>query len=908
MSDSENSNISDEIQDLENILANISTNPIYLNKSSIDETDELSQFDVNLTKQEKPGEIKIDKLQEVLALNKVLIEQLTIKRNEISEILRTCEENLLKLDELLENHEKNQKKQTKWITSIVGMPYFKDKDFFFAPPNQDAKLKAARGELQVATFEKGCSWTWKDRRKISNNVYDEIVMSVLDPTNADTEDSETEDTDLSENKFTKMLKAKDVNEIVGPPGKKQFDWLKIALTNFDQRHSADECSVMWNILLHPDINKSKWTHAEELKLKTIAKHNNCEDWDNIAKQLNTKRSGYQCFVKYTSMEYLLDLTEQPWTEEEDEKLCEVVAKCKIGNFVPWGDVASYMTCRLKSNVYFRWMFKLAPHLKKGRFTQKESEILLKGVHKYGTNFSLIASQLLPSRSTTQLMDHYQTLKGISKFNNNWTLIADMKLVNLYKKMGPNWAKIAKEFKYKNRTQLRHRYNALYKYASRGITIYEIPRSQNDTLSKVEDNEFNDEDYFIDDFSKTDIEDKIDELLIEHFQNTDNENESSMDENDDYDPDELFRDTKELYSILETLQVNMQIPDNFDFFPLSEKDKKLLYSLKAYIKSKFNKLCDSEEIQAYMLKMFGSQKIVEPKEHFIPIPFQTNLNIKKSIQKGGINYALNLNEKFILDVPMEFDTPESIINLIGGSEEQLQFDKIIALYCVENDKFKQWKINRPTNVCIKSNLNKNNNLPYSCKVKSSNPTANYQLELMQPKNTNNKSNSSGYQSDVAIDKFFDEFHLWTSSKNSYKTVVEKLDDESVVAIKPNYITLLIYRNLLKSKVISDIENILKINLDNETIGKEYKSEDAYKLLKKRLIQLFKYPILMSHLSLKELETSQESSSEVFSSVKSNKRKEMQQNRLKRKKLKVKKTHLIKFIGDNDSSSSLSTEKS
>ncbi|KAI4487970.1 hypothetical protein M0802_011674 [Mischocyttarus mexicanus] len=867
MSDSEDSNISDEIQDLENVLANISTNSINLNKSPIEVTDELSQIDVSINKPDKPGETKIDKLQEALILNRVLIEQFTIKRNEISDILKTCEENLLKLDELMGSHEKNQEKQAKFNTSVIGMPYFKDKDFFFAPLNQDAKLKKARGELQVATFEKGSAWTWKDRRKISDNVYDEIVMSVLDPTNAETGDSETEDSDLCENKFTKMLKAKDINEIVGPPGKKQFDWLKIALTNFDQRHSADECSVIWNILLHPDINKSKWTNAEELNLKKIVKLNNFEDWDNIAKQLNTKRSGYQCFVKYTSMGYLLNLTEQPWTEEEDEKLCEVVAKCKIGNFIPWGDVATYMTFRLKSNVYFRWMFKLAPHLKKGRFTQKESEILLKGVHKYGTNFSLIASQLLPSRSTTQLMDHYQTLKGISKFNNNWTLIADMKLINL---------------------------------------------SQNVNFSKVENKEFSDEDYFTENLSKTDIENKIDELLIEHFQNTDSENESSIDENDDYDPDELLRDTKELYSILETLQVNIQIPDNFDFFPLSEKDKKLLYSLKAYMKSKFNKPYDSEEIQAYILKMFGSQEKEEPKEHFIPIPFHTNLNIiKKSTQKGGIDYALNLNEKFILDVPMEFDTSESIINLIGGSEEQLRFDKIIALYCLKNDQSKQRKINRPINVCIKSNLNKNNNFSCSRKVNiSSNPIANYQLQLVQPKNANNKSNSSRYRNEVTIDKFFDEFHLWTSSKNSYKTVVEKLDDSSVLEMEPNYMTLLIYRNLLRSKVVSDIENMLKINFDNETflIGKEYRSEDAYKLLKKRLIQLFKYPILMSHLSLKEITTSQESSLTTFNSIKSNKRKGMQQSRSKRKKLNVKETHLIKFIGDNDSASSLSTEKS
>ncbi|XP_046836375.1 snRNA-activating protein complex subunit 4 [Vespa crabro] len=894
MSDSEDSNIVGEIKDLENVLATIPANLKSPEKSSIETIHEFSQIDGSFEESKTPEDLTIDKLKAALDLNKQMIEKLMNTKNEVSAILEDCEEQLQMIDEKMKKYVKHWTNNSKSNISAAGMPYFKDKNCFAAPKNHDTKLKAARGELQIANFQKACIWTIKDRKVVLNTVYEEVMVSILENShNEGMQESKVNNIISSEDTFKRMLKARNVDEIIGPLGEKKFDWLKIAAMNVDGRHSADECSVMWNILLHPDINKSKWTRTEESKLKKIAKLYRYEDWDNIAKKLDTKRSGYQCFVKYTSMGNLLKLTERTWTMKEDERLCDIVAKCRIGNFVPWAEVMSYMNFRPKQQLYFRWMFKLAPHLKKGRFTKAESETLLQGVHKFGTNFSLIAAQLMPDRTSIQLNDHYQTLTSKGS-THHWTLQADMKLIDLYKKIGPDWSKIAKNFKYKNRTQLRHRYTALYKYASKGLSIFEIPRPKNENLSKMEDAEFSDKEYCVD-VIENDIDDKLDELLIEHFQNL-STIKSSHNENFYYDSQKLCRDTKELYSILESLQADLHIPDNFDYLPLIEIDKQLLYSLKTYIKSKFEKQNSNKEVEAFKLKMFGLQNNEEQKVHFIPpLPFGAYADIKNHKQTKSIDYVFDTNKKFVVDVNMEFNTPELIIHFIGGLEEHIQFNKISTLYCNKKDKCEQQRIIQSiNNTHTKFNVHKNNNFPNSTEIdKSCSLNVNNQLNFTQPKNYINKNNYLVYKVKTTVYESFGESSLWVSPMDHKKELVNVLG----VAIKPNYITLSTYRNLVTLKNIYDIENISNnVQSNYKDIEKAYKSEKAYELLKRRLIQLFKYPICMSYLSLEEMNNTTGSSLEESKNVVCNKRKTVQKNRIRAKR--VKENPSEKFICDTN----------
>ncbi|KAK2582002.1 hypothetical protein KPH14_002435 [Odynerus spinipes] len=872
-SDSEDSNILDEIRDLENILATTPANPESLQKSSFEAIYEPCGID---TISEDPNDSKdfsLDHVTVVFNLNKQLIEELTNAKHEVSAILEDCNKKLQMIDHKIKEYAKNWTDNSKIVISTAGIPYFKDKDYFGAPKNDDAKLKIARGELQIVHFQKSCIWTARDKETLLNAVYDEATISILN----NSKKKEKEKTTLPQGIVKGVLLEGRMEGMIGALGEKQFDWLKIAAMTFDDKHSADECCIMWNVLLHPDINKGKWTQTEELNLKKIAKLYGYNDWDKIAKKLNTKRTGYQCAIKYNYTK-LSKLAERTWTTKEDERLYNVVSKCKIGNFIPWNQVMSYMNVRCKDQIYFRWMLRLSPHLKKGRFTKEESETLLQGVNKLGTDFTLIATQLMPDRSAVQLNDHYQTLMS-RESPCHWTVSSDMKLIYLYNQLGPDWCKIAKNFKYKNRTQVRHRYTSLYKYISKGLSIFEIPRQKNENSMKLKDTEPDDEEYNIEE-TENDINDKIDQLLIEHFQNLNTIepfHEESL-----YDSEELFKDTKELYSILEYLQANLHIPDNFNYLPLMEGDKQLLYSLKAYIKLKFERQ-NSTEIEAVRLKMFGSEDSGKEKHFIPPLPHEVYSNLKNDKRTECIDYVFDVNTNFLVDVETELNTPESIICLIGGLEQNIQFDKISNLQCIVKEKCEQKKMFCHIDAYRTSSFCKNiNPLPSSSTVeKLSNQSTNTLLKFNQSKHEIKKNN------DLIFKTHAEMYESINKSSNGVTCLDHKkeLVNMSGPLIKPDYITLLCCRNFITLKNIYDIEKIFDIPEDHQDVEKKHKSERAYELLKKRLIKLFKYPIYMSRLALKEINDTMGLFSIESKNIVHKKRKGAQKNICRRKKIKT-----------------------
>lgn len=858
MSDSEDSTILDEIRDLENILATTPAKLTSLPKSSDDVVHEPSDINTISTNSSSSNDNTFDHVTTIFNLNKQLIEELTNAKNEVSAVLEDCNKKLQMIDQKIKQYTKTWTDNSKIMISTAGMPYFKDKDYFGAPKNDDVKLKTARGELQIVNFQKSCMWTARDRTILLNAIYDEVMISILDHSKK----KDKEKTTSSQGTFKKVLSAKNMEPIVCTMRKKKFDWLKIAAMNFDDKHSADECCAMWNLLLHPDINKSNWTGPEEVKLKKFAKLYGYKDWDQIAKKLNTKRSGYQCFIKYNCTGNLLKLTERTWTVKDDERLCDIVAKCRIGNFIPWTKVTSYVKLRCKNQIYFRWMFKLAPHLKKGRFTKEESETLLQGVNKFGTNFTLIAALYMPDRTSVQLNDHYQTLMS-KESARHWTLSSDMKLVNLYKKIGPDWCKIANNFKYKNRTQVRHRYTSLFNYTSKGLSLLEIPRQKNEH-SMQEDTESSDEEYNIE-VMENDIDDKIDQLLIEHFLNL-NTVEYCHNQNL-YDAKELSEDTKELYSILENFQANLLIPESFNYLPLTERDKQLLHSLKAYIKLKCDRQ-NSNEIKTLRLKMFGPEDNEKQKDHFIPpLPFEVYSNHKNDKQTQNIDCAVNINNKFIVNVNKEFDTPESIICLIGGLEENIKFNKFA-------------NFQHTSTSCQNINLSSNN-----FTIKNSNSsTTNNLVKCNQLKHNIGKNSNLINEKLTAIDETIGESSTWLRCLN-YTIEVANIPGS---IIEPDCTTLLSYRNFITLQNIYNIEKTLDVTRsvkNNQDAEQTDKVERTYELLKRRLVQLFKYPITMSHLPLKEMNDSMGLISIGSKNIVNKKRKITQINVFKRKKART-----------------------
>lgn len=135
-----------------------------------------------------------------------------------------------------------------------------------------------------------------------------------------------------------------------------FDWMRISAQTVSSRISlafhrkSDKlffqfsnhitpkaCELMWKNLLHPTINKSSWSKEEDRLLRALAEACGGRRWDTIAEELNTGRTGFQCFVRF-QQKHNQALSKRKWSEEEDERLKQLVVKCKVNNFIPWTKV------------------------------------------------------------------------------------------------------------------------------------------------------------------------------------------------------------------------------------------------------------------------------------------------------------------------------------------------------------------------------------------------------------------------------------------------------------------------------------------------------------------------------------------------------------------------------------------
>lgn len=64
------------------------------------------------------------------------------------------------------------------------------------------------------------------------------------------------------------------------------------------RHSPAECQEFWHTKLHPSNRNRTWSKAESRALADVAEEYHLNNWDQIARKLNTNRSGSQCFLHY----------------------------------------------------------------------------------------------------------------------------------------------------------------------------------------------------------------------------------------------------------------------------------------------------------------------------------------------------------------------------------------------------------------------------------------------------------------------------------------------------------------------------------------------------------------------------------------------------------------------------------
>ncbi|XP_043264880.1 snRNA-activating protein complex subunit 4 homolog [Colletes gigas] len=802
-------------------------------------------------------ECNIEDCDSLLNFNKQIISYLLDLKKHITYVLQKCEKKLKVVESNLQKHTIGD---TKILICNAGMPYFKDRNYFFAPNNDDETLKENHKELQLRNLPKVSPWTIKERYTLLKAVQEETIAKAL-------HSQKIEYIRLNgvkkKKKKTKKFPPTDLVEMIGPLGGREFDWFKISSIHFEEIHAPLDCRIMWNSFLHPKINKNCWTKPEDNKLKEIVKNYKYQNWDGIAKELNTNRTAYQCFIRYNTTKKLPKVRNCIWESKEDERLLKLVDIFKIGDFIPWGEVASWMQKRTKQQAYFRWNYSLAPYLTKGRFSKSEDNLLKDAVTKYGTNFSKISAALMPNRSTVQLNYRYQLLTTNEDKNwNVWTLTEDSKLLELYKCFGPNWSKISEAFSCKTRTYLRHRHAALQKYIKRGISVVELhkkDKNEGQQNQKEEESKQRSNNRL-----NRDCGNDVDQELIEYFymkQATVN----SIQKRRHCSVEELERNTKKLYSTLQLLNAKLNIPDDISNLKLNNREKQLLCSLREYTKMKSDKRRQFEVIDKCSSLMFGTNCDTKDATHYIPPPpFDSQIKLKKLKETQCIDYHLNTNNTFLVVKPVDFNTPDFVIAHIGGNEQELQFQKLSQLFEVNSLKCRQsahsikdfctfstgipLQQNNSSNSCNSNNRNNfSNNAVQEMKfiaccenlsVNSFENNSTHDYSCVKLKSEDHEESCEQTTKNITLFNTLEKIQNCASTSN-----VETNIEQDIPSIEATHATLLSLKNLMYLKQLNETCNNI-----HQFFTKSKKFQESLNLLETRLEQLFMYPIGQSKTAL------------------------------------------------------------
>ncbi|XP_047512438.1 snRNA-activating protein complex subunit 4 [Pieris napi] len=433
-----------------------------------------------------------------IALNKLYDQKLQILEIKLHNRLRECRQRLQAVQNMV-TKEKLPVRSFRHIT--CGKPYFKDRNGFSPPENKESFLRKQAHILDYSTVQLGIGWTLSNKdffmkimHSVSEKVKKEEIKAKLNDLCRKAKTNKSLKGQITKLKIEMgELKNKSLKDLALPIDE-EYDWNYVA-SLLHLRHKPHEYRAMWKLFLHPNINKNVWSEAEAKRLLGIAHKFNYQGWDTIAKELNSGRTQFQCFISFRSNTLKSQVTRK-WTREEEEYLKRLADYFKIGNCIPWAKVAASMENRTKVQVYNKYL-RLTQE-RKGRFLPEEDAIILTFIEKYGPDFKKMI-WYLPGRTVVQCRVRYEVLSQ-KRSSVVWTVEEDIKLMQLAANQDSprNFCKIAEYFPHKNRKIVRSRYLVLEKWMARhpNVNIVNAPRrasreikrgSSSDSLNKAIDN-------------------------------------------------------------------------------------------------------------------------------------------------------------------------------------------------------------------------------------------------------------------------------------------------------------------------------------------------------------------------------------------------------------------------------------
>ncbi|XP_010243798.1 PREDICTED: uncharacterized protein LOC104587774 isoform X2 [Nelumbo nucifera] len=235
------------------------------------------------------------------------------------------------------------------------------------------------------------------------------------------------------------------------------DWERLA-SMYVLGHSGAECEARWLNFEDPLINHNPWSNNEDKKLLFIVQQSGLYNWIDIARELGTGRTPFQCLARY-QRSLNAHIMKRDWTEDDDAQLRAAVETFGEDD---WQLIASNLEGRTGTQCSNRWRKTLHPARQRvGRWTADEDKRLKVAVMLFGPKTWMKIAQFVPGRTQVQCRERWVNSLDPSLNLGPWTEEEDSRLKAAILQHGYCWSKVAASVPPRTDNQCRRRWKVLY---------------------------------------------------------------------------------------------------------------------------------------------------------------------------------------------------------------------------------------------------------------------------------------------------------------------------------------------------------------------------------------------------------------------------------------------------------------